>query len=132
MDYPVTLQPINQTKTVFEKGESLFAMVDLTTSLQGRIAGTNQPEINCYPNPFSDEVNIEINLVKDSEVQVEVLNQMGQLVRILQTEKMMNNGVHRLKWDGKSADNQQVSTGIYHLKLTVDNSVIVRKMVYSK
>jgi flagellar hook assembly protein FlgD len=95
------------------------------------IAGNGLTEINCYPNPFSDEVTIEIKLVKDSEVQVEVLNQLGQRVKLLQNEKLMNGGVHRLKWDGKSADNQKVSMGIYHLRIKINYSYIYKKIVYS-
>ena len=129
-----SLEPeIVKGSAVFAKHKTTFASLEkyVTTGLGG-ITEFDLTEINCYPNPFSDDVNIEIKLAKDSEVKVEVLNQLGQRVRILQTEKMMNRGVHRLTWDGKGADNQQASTGIYHLKITVENSVIVRKMVYSK
>jgi hypothetical protein len=131
-EYPLTIQPLSESKTIFERGSSLFAQVDLATSMKGRIAGTNQPEINCYPNPFSDEINIEIKLAKDSEVQVEVLNQLGQRVKFLQSLKMLNSGIHRLMWDGKNAGNQQVSTGIYHLRIKVEDSILIRKLVYSK
>ena len=131
-EYPLTIQPLNQSKTIFEKGSSLFAQVDLATSLKGRIAGTNQPEINCYPNPFSDEVTIEIKLTKDSELQVEVLNQLGQRVKFLQTGKLLNSGIHRLTWDGKNEENQEISNGIYHLKVKIDEITAFRKIVYSK
>jgi Leucine-rich repeat (LRR) protein len=129
-----TLEPeILKGSAVFTKHETTFASLEkyATTSVEG-IAGNGLTEINCYPNPFSDEVTIEIKLVKDSKVHVEVLNQIGQRVKFLQNEKLMNGGVHRLKWDGKSADNQKVSTGIYHLRITVDDTVLIRKMVYSK
>jgi flagellar hook assembly protein FlgD len=95
------------------------------------IAGNGLTEINCYPNPFRDEVNIEIKLVKDSEVQVEVLNQLGQRVRLLQTLKMLNSGVLRLTWDGKGIDNRQVSTGIYHLRIKINDDYIYKKIVCS-
>jgi hypothetical protein len=129
-----TLEPeILKGSAVFTKHESTFASLEkyVATGLVG-ISEFELTEINCYPNPFCDEINIEIRLAKDSEVQVEVLNQIGQRVRFVQTEKMLNSGVHRLSWNGKNAGDVQVSTGIYHLKITIDNSVIVRKMIYSK
>lgn len=131
-EYPLTIQPINQSNTVFEKGSSLFAQVDLATSLQGKIAGTNQPEINCYPNPFSEEVNIEIKLAQDSEVQVEVLNQLGQRVKTLATERTLNNGTHLLKWNGKNTANQQVSSGIYMIRIMIGSEISFKKIIYSK
>ena len=123
---------VNGTST-FAKYETTFASLEkyAVTGLEG-IAELGFTEINCYPNPFSDEVTVEIKLVKDSEVQVEVLNQLGQKVRLLQTGKMLNSGVHRLTWDGKSAENQQVSTGIYHLRIIVEDTILIRKLVYSK
>ena len=129
-----TLEPeIVKGTSTFAKHETTFASLEkyAATGLEG-IAELEFTEINCYPNPFSNEINIEIRLVKESEVQVEVLNQLGQRVRFLQTAKMMNSGVHRLMWNGKNAGNQSVSSGIYHLKITVDEKEINKKIVYSK
>jgi hypothetical protein len=132
MEYPLTLQPINQSKLDFKKGESLFAMMDLTTGLEERIAGTNQPEINCYPNPFSDEVIIEIKLVKDSELQVEVLNQLGQTVKYIISKQFINEGLHKFVWNGTNQNNQIVSPGMYYLIVKENNSVFHQKIVFSK
>jgi hypothetical protein len=130
-EYPVTLQPLNRSANVFEKGESLFAMVDLATGIE-RFTGSEVPEINVYPNPFSDEINIEIKLTKDSEVQVEVLNQLGQRVKIITAMHLLPEGLHKLKWDGKNAGNGEVAQGIYHLKINVDEIEIHKKIIYSK
>jgi len=46
--------------------------------------------------------------------------------------EILNSGMHRLAVDGKSADNQQVSTGIYHFRITVNDTAFMRKIVYSK
>jgi hypothetical protein len=130
-EYPLTIQPLNQSKTVFEKGSSLFAQVDLLTSLTG-IPDSNENEINCYPNPFSDEITLEINLNIDSEVSAEVLSQLGQRVNVITTEKMLNSGTHRLKWNGKNTANQQVSSGIYYVRVMIGSEINFKKVVYSK
>ena len=123
---------VNGTST-FAKLETTIASLEKysATGLEG-IAELEFTEINCYPNPFSDEMTIEIKLVKDSEVQVEVLNQLGQKVRLLQTEKIMNSGVNRLTWDGRNTGNQQFSPGIYHLQIEIDETILHRKIVLSK
>ena len=128
-----TLEPdVVKGSSLFTKYETTFASLEkyATTGLEG-IARNGLTKINCYPNPFSDEVTVEIKLVKDSEVQVEVLNQLGQRVRFLQSLKMLNSGVHRLTWDGKGIDNRQVSTGIYHLRIKINDDYIYKKIVYS-
>jgi flagellar hook assembly protein FlgD len=129
-----TLEPeILKGSAVFTKHETTFASLEkyATTGLGG-ISEIDLTEINCYPNPFSDEVTVEIKLAEDSEVQVEVLNQLGQRVRFLQTGKMMNSGVHRLTWNRKSVDNKLVSTGIYHLKVNIDGTIFYKKIMYSR
>ena len=128
-----TLEPeIVKGSAVFAKHETTFASLEkyATTGL-GEISEFDLTEINCYPNPFSDEVTVEIKLAKDSEVQVEVLNQLGQRVKILQTAKMLNSGVHRLTWNGRNAGNGEVASGIYHLKIQIDGAFIHRKIIYS-
>lgn len=131
LEYPVTLQPLSESGTLFKKGSSLFAQLDLTTGKEA-ITGSGFTEINCYPNPFSDEVNIEFKLVKDSEIQVEVLNQLGQKVKFVATKQIMPVGLHKLTWNGRNENNSQVSPGIYHLRTEIDNSVIINKVVFSK
>ena len=46
------------------------------------------------------EITIEIRLSKDSEITVEVLNQIGQRVKFVTERQMLNNGVHKLIWNG--------------------------------
>ena len=122
---------MNNSKAVFEKGSSLFAQIDVTTGIEGLITG-GKTEINCYPNPFSNEITIEFKLFEDSKVEVMVLNQMGQQVKLLTTEKLFNNGVHQLTWDGKNGSNQQVSSGIYYVKIILGGEIYFKKIVYSK
>jgi hypothetical protein len=130
-EYPLTIQPLNQSKTVFEKGNSLFAQVDIATGLEG-LTTSETAKINCYPNPFSDVVTVEINLAADAQVQVEVMNQLGQPVKTITTKKQLTSGVNRLTWNGRNSGNGEVAPGIYHVRIEIDDSVIHRKIVLSK
>jgi flagellar hook assembly protein FlgD len=118
---------------VFAKHETTFASLEkyTTTGLDG-IFASEQPEINCYPNPFSNEVTVEINLMKDSEVKVEVLNQLGQLVKYINTGEQLNRGIHRLIWDGTNSGKGQAATGIYLIRMKLNEMVYYRKVIYSK
>jgi hypothetical protein len=130
-EYTVALQPVINKKAIFEKGESLFAIVDLSTSNIGK-NNLELTKINCYPNPFSDEVTIEINLAEDSQVQLEVLNQLGQMVRIIKTKQLFNKGLYKIFWNGKDANNQKVTPGVYHLRTNINGVEMHKKIVYSK
>lgn len=131
-EYVLEPEIIKGTST-FTKHETTVASLEkyASTGLAG-LPGSNLTEINCYPNPFKDGVNIEINLKADARVQIEILNQLGQQVKTITTKKQLPCGVHRLIWDAKNAENQYVSPGIYHVRIEIDDSIIHKKIVFSK
>ena len=89
-------------------------------------------EFKVYPNPFNNEVTIEINLAAESHVQVEVMNQLGQQVKYIATKEHLNKGIHRLIWDGTNAGNSKVTPGIYLIRMKINNTNYYRKVIFSK
>jgi hypothetical protein len=130
-EYPVTIEPLNNSQPVFEKGSSLFAQLALPTGLEG-ITNRGFADVKVYPNPFTDEVNVEINLASDAQVQVEVLNQLGQRVKMITTKQLLPGGLHKLTWDGRNTSNREVAPGFYHIRIGIDDSIVHRKIVLSK
>lgn len=128
------LEPeILRGNSTFTKNETTFASLEkYTTTGFEEILNSNLPEVNYYPNPFSDEITIEINLQTNSEIEVEVLNQLGQKVKSITTKQILNNGLHKITWDGRNSSNQTVSPGIYLLKFSFDGNMVHRKIVFSK
>ena len=122
-EYPLKFQPCYAGNSVFRKGSSLFAEVYVTAPLE-RISDSNKPKIISFPNPFKDEVTIEINLAEDMEVQIEVINQLGQQVKKIVSKQKMHKGQHILQWDGKNTHKQSVAPGIYFLRFITDDSLI--------
>lgn len=108
------------TSTFMKHESTLMSLRKYTsTKLDGELI-SGKTEINCYPNPFSDEIAIEIILPKAKQVQVDILNQMGQQIKILALKKYLPAGHHTLFWDGKTTGNQSVSPGIYHVRFVTD------------
>ncbi len=75
-----------------------------------------------YPNPFSESANIEYNLNKTSNVSVEVYNVVGEKVSSFASEEIQSSGKHTYQFNGQA-------TGIYFVKLTVDNQTAITKLV---
>jgi flagellar hook assembly protein FlgD len=109
----------------------LFATVGLPTGLDG-IPEFQTNLINCYPNPFSNELTISIKLTEKANVQVEVLNQLGQRVKMVATKQLMPGGLHKLAWNGRNSGNGEAASGIYYVRIEIDDSIIQRKIVLSK
>ena len=81
-----------------------------------------------YPNPFNPTTTISFDLPVSGDVQLRVINVLGQTVRELQSG-WLTAGNHRVEWDGMSDDGQSVASGVYFYLLTAENGSRSRKMV---
>lgn len=123
-EYPMTLQPINRSASVFEKGESLFVIVDLATGVE-EFSSSGLSEINVYPNPFSEVLNIIAFIPGKEKIEIEIYDVLGRKVKKLYNGN--NRGKLTLTWDGKNDIGQKVITGIYTLCVNEFRFKIIRK-----
>ncbi|MBN2009661.1 T9SS type A sorting domain-containing protein [candidate division KSB1 bacterium] len=84
-----------------------------------------------YPNPFNAHTRISYDLPKDAFVNIQVLNLLGQTVRVLVNESQRA-GNHSCMWDGSDQQGLPIVSGIYLVKLQVDDVVQVRKICLVK
>lgn len=81
---------------------------------------------NIFPNPSIDKANIEIFLIRASELKMEIYNKLGQL--ITSTNRTLKQGRHILP-----INTNQLSNGIYYFKVTTDDgNSIVKKFIKLK
>ncbi|NQT24134.1 S8 family serine peptidase [candidate division KSB1 bacterium] len=86
---------------------------------------------NNYPNPFNPTTTIEYDLPVDSEVQIYVFNIKGQKVCEL-VNLNQPTGHYQASWSGKNDRGQQMSTGIYFIRMEAGDFKSVRKMMLLK
>lgn len=97
-----------------------------------------KPEINksefsaeCYPNPFTKETTISFELKARSEVEVSIINLIGQKVTtLLQMEKMV--GSHKVIWNGTDNSGNKVNSGIYFYNISTESGSQTGSIVYTK
>jgi PKD repeat protein len=75
-----------------------------------------------YPNPFGSTASIEYNLKKSSKVSVEIFNILGEKVGTPAADQMQLPGKHSYNFSGQP-------TGVYFVKLTVDDKSAVKKVI---
>ncbi len=82
-----------------------------------------------YPNPFSDGTLAWLHLDESTELEWQVFNSLGSMVR---SESRGNTGpgLHGITWDGRDASGTPLSPGIYFLRLRVGSGFVTRKIVY--
>lgn len=93
------------------------ANTDIATSL---IDLTAPVSVKCYPNPFSNQLTIEIDISTIQNLDVKIYDVSGRLIRNLYHENgMINRQI--MVWDGKNDRGMKMATGNYYLK--VNNTV---------
>lgn len=95
---------------------SNFEVATHTTSL-----AAEDINIQTFPNPFIDQINIQYQLSQNSQVQINILNALGQSVAILVDEKQLA-GAHTLNW-------QITDLGMYWVQVMVDGEVYLEQIV---
>ncbi|HPT72791.1 MAG TPA: T9SS type A sorting domain-containing protein, partial [Candidatus Cloacimonadota bacterium] len=89
------------------------------------------PRISCYPNPFNSETTISYNLSTKGQVELNIYNIRGQLIRHLVNDKQIL-GKHTVTWNGKDDHGKTLASGIYFCRISSAGRQATRKMVLLK
>lgn len=79
-----------------------------------------------YPNPFNPVTQIRYGLPQDSEIRLEVYSTLGQRVAVLEHGRK-SAGYYTVSFDASN-----LTSGVYFYMLSIDGSVISRKMTVIK
>lgn len=98
------------------------ATLDLTISGIDDLVNSGSDGINVYPNPFSNNINVQISLKKDADVAIYLFDITGHSIQKVDASHE-NAGVF-----STSLNLQQLPSGIYFLRTIIDNTVEARKI----
>ena len=102
-------------KLTFEPG--VFTSIEKPESLTS--------SLRAYPNPTSNNINIEYSLGAESDVNLSLYNVKGDLVRHTDIGSKTE-GIHTFKLD---LSNNRLSPGIYVMQLKTNNSIQTNKII---
>jgi serine protease len=84
-----------------------------------------------YPNPFNPSTVITYSLTTSADVELIVVNVLGQQIRTL-VNQYQSSGDHSVVWDGRDQGGNQVASGIYFYRMTSAGAVDTKKMLLMK
>lgn len=84
-----------------------------------------------YPNPFNPETTLEYTLPYASQVELNVYNVRGQMVRTL-VNRWQEAGFKRVQWFGRNEYGRLVGSGIYFVQLRVAGKHFHRRLILQK
>jgi hypothetical protein len=119
--------PISDELLCFESDSFPFYQVYATINCNNNIIlGIIENDIynfHIFPNPVNDNLNISFTHIANKEIKIELFNSLGQVVKTISKVKLLT---------GKNEINFSVADltkGIYHLKFSVDDEVVVKRVV---
>lgn len=83
------------------------------------------------PNPFNPKTDILFNLTETGEVKLRVYSVSGRELATL-VDGNLPAGRHTVNWDGKTADGESVTSGIYFARIESGGETATRKMTLLK
>jgi hypothetical protein len=115
-----------QSATVTVEDESAsFVLAVGTDAFVDEQVESATPEsvgLTTAPNPFREQTTIRYRLPSESSVQLKVYDTLGrQVATLLDTRKEA--GTHRVQFSARD-----LSSGVYFGRLTVDGTVVTRKI----
>ena len=94
------------------------------------ILNSNYPNkvnlVNTYPNPFNPTVNISYTVFRESDVQIQIYNLKGLLIKNIYNLKG-SIGNHLVTWNAVNKP-----SGLYFIKILIDTDVQTRKVLFLK
>lgn len=86
------------------------------------IVDTDPLDFEVYPNPSNNNFNLQINAIKPEDVQLEIMNELGQTV--FSKQENLNSGSNTI-----ILNTEDYSQGLYLLKIKQKSSIYFKKIV---
>lgn len=106
------------SSTPFSTAQTLIDAEPEPNAVQ-ELVGLNN--VQMFPNPVSDQLNVQFNLLENTSMQVSIFNVLGQQVSTVANQNF-NQGSHRL-----DVNVANMNSGIYYLRFSNDGQLTTKK-----
>ena len=86
----------------------------------------NCEDILIYPNPFADKLNIAYHIDNETKVEIEIMDPNGKVLKKI-IHKKQSAGNYEISFDAAEIGH---ASGMYFIKLTFDNYLIIRPIIH--
>jgi len=112
--YPLFFELVDSSKDLFFEGGAMFAFVDFSKSTANELILSIE-DLNVYPNPFNEQLKIELNLSTEKQVVCKIYNSSGKQVKLFPDNLLADHMI--IVWDGRDDSGAKLLPGYYFLKL---------------
>ncbi|HLN74031.1 MAG TPA: leucine-rich repeat protein, partial [Prolixibacteraceae bacterium] len=112
-------------KNIVEMAENQLWPIDANALTTGADVKKTDVEMKCYPNPFTDQMTIDIANPSHRAVSVEIYSISGQKIStLLRAQKGAN---INCTWNGKDEQGKQVPAGMFLLKVNEETRKVMKE-----
>ncbi len=87
--------------------------------------------VSSYPNPFSHNIDLQVEMSKLTAIELSVYNIKGEKVDVIHNGELTE-GTHTFNWDGKDVHGRSIANGIYFFRLDSYEGSYTRKVTFIK
>ena len=114
-------------------GWSLFIGASVYLSIDDNNKPPDQFTIfPAYPNPFNNTIEMRVFSMQGESMNISIYNLMGQKVKTLISENIIDGGYKTLRWNGTDASGQVVSSGMYIVNIIANDIFKTQKILFLK
>ncbi|MFZ1703205.1 MAG: SdrD B-like domain-containing protein, partial [Saprospiraceae bacterium] len=95
-----------------------------TYSNEVRLSNLEKTSMDIYPNPAKSLTNLVMSLSSDATVTIQIIDNAGSLVRLIKSSALIEKGFYN-----EVIDLQGIPSGMYTVRIDVDDEQIQRKLV---
>lgn len=91
-----------------------------------------QPEIKAYPNPFDDQVNIQVELpenIQPEDVLLGIYDLFGKLIKRFDAKSFNGKTDFKLEWNGTGNNGVRLPDGTYLFVCTTPKGKVTKKLI---
>jgi hypothetical protein len=89
-------------------------------------------EIQIVPNPFQGQTSLNFTLKQEADVTLTIYNMQGEQVKSIYKNTKLNQGNHRMSWDGTNDQGEKLASGLYFATLLTKDINTTEKIILSK
>jgi len=82
-----------------------------------------------FPNPFQSKTTITISISKQSKINLAIYNVLGEKIKILQSDALVDPDYYRYVWNGDDEKGEMVSTGVYFAVIKTNTENYIKKVL---
>lgn len=101
------------------------------TSINNEMFSDEMVKCMAYPNPFSNEIKIVLQLPESSNVKIEIIDIRGRIVMQLFDDKMYE-GRNAVQWNSSDKNGMAVDKGVYFARIITEKEQTLHKIVKIK